>query len=100
MAADAAMADTRYLGLDFGPDELSAVMRQACAEIIDFVTTPEFRKLHSQLMRLPGGDRPAFVSNIIARPEELARRGIQVPKGMLIETSPAADAALFAVKKY
>jgi len=96
------MGSTRYRGLDFGPEELSAAMRKTYDEIIDFVTTPEFRALHRELMSLPRRDRPAFVGRVVVRPEELAKRGINVPEGILLETSAFGDRrpTLFVVKKY
>jgi hypothetical protein len=91
-----------YRDLDFGPEELSSVMRETYDELIEFVTTPGFRAMHRELMSLPPPERPAFVGRIIMQPFELGRRGIQVPEGILIETSAFGDRrpTLFVVKKY
>lgn len=96
------MLPNRYRGLDFGPEELSTAMRQAYDEIIEFVTTPAFKALHRELMRLPRRERPGFVGRVIMQPDELAKRGVLVPEGMLIETSAFGDRrpTLFVVKKY
>jgi hypothetical protein len=91
-----------YSGLDFTREELSAVMREAYDELIDFVTTPAFKAIHEELMSLPRQDRPTFVASVFLRPEELAKRGVRVPDGILIQTSAFGDRrpTLFAVKKF
>lgn len=92
----------KYPGLDFGRDELSAVMRKTYDELIGFITTPAFRALHKELISLPPKDRPAFVAAVIMQPDERAKRGLVVPEGILIQTSAFGDRrpTLFAVKKF
>jgi hypothetical protein len=92
---------TNYQGLDFGRDELTAVMRKTYDEIIDFVTTPAFKAFHKELMSLQPKDRPVFVARVLLEPDELDKRGIVVPEGILIQTSAFGDRrpTLFAVKK-
>jgi hypothetical protein len=94
--------EENYPGLDFGRDELSAVMRKTYDEIIGFITTPAFKNFHAELTSLPPKDRPAFVASVILQPEERANRGIVVPDGILIQTSAFGDRrpTLFAVKKF
>jgi hypothetical protein len=89
-----------YPGLDFDRDELSAIMRQYYDRLIAFVTTPQFKAIHQELYSLPSEDRPRFVQTVILQPTELAKRGIIVPKGILIQTSAFGDRrpTLFAVK--
>jgi hypothetical protein len=91
----------KYHGLDFGRDELTAVMRKTYDEIIDFVATPTFKAFHKELMSLLPKDRPAFVTRVLFEPHELDKRGIVVPEGILIQTSAFGDRrpTLFAVKK-
>jgi hypothetical protein len=90
-----------YPGLPFDRQELSLIMRQTYDELIEFVTTLEFRAIHAELMSLAEEDRPAFVIEVLLRHEELQRRGVTVPDGILIETSVFGDRrpTLFAVKK-
>lgn len=91
-----------YHALDFDRDELSAAMRQAYDELIAFITTPQFKLFHQQLMELGPAARPAFVAATLFDNEELARREIVVPDGVLIQTSAFGDRrpTLFAVKKF
>jgi hypothetical protein len=53
-------------------------------------------------MSLPEGDRPEFVAQVFLDPNELARRGVEVPLDVLIQTSAFGDRrpTLFAVKKF
>jgi hypothetical protein len=91
-----------YKGLDFDQNELTAVMREAYGEIIGFLMTDSFRTVHRELMSLPPNLRPAFVTRVLLDPDELARRGVVVPEGILIQTSAFGDRrpTLFAVKKF
>lgn len=96
------MLPDTYEGLDFDREELAAAMRTAYDELIEFVTTPEFRAVHAELMSLPLQDRPGFVMKVLLRPEELGKRGVQVPEEILIQTSAFGDRrpTLFVVKKF
>jgi hypothetical protein len=96
------MSSQNYDGLDYGCDELSAAMREAYDDIIRFVTTPSFKAVYTELMNCAREDRPAFVMRVLLRPEELAKRGVQVPDGILIQTSAFGDRrpTLFVVKKF
>jgi hypothetical protein len=91
-----------YPGLDFDKEELTAVMRQNYDEIIEFILTPEFVSVYNELMSLPPPKRPAFVVSVLLEREELAKRGIVVPDGILIQTSAFGDRrpTLFVVKKF
>ncbi len=88
--------------LEFSRDELYSAMRGTYDELLSFVSTPEFRALYRDLMALPCEERPRFVADVIFHPGELARRGISVPDGILIQTSAFGDRrpTLFVVKKY
>jgi hypothetical protein len=101
------MADTDappdlYSQLGFSREELAAAMRQVWDELIEFVATPGFRTVHSELMSLPRAERPGFVARVLLRPQELAARGVEVPAGILIQTSAFGDRrpTLFVVKKF
>ncbi|RST13001.1 hypothetical protein E2C00_16670 [Streptomyces sp. WAC05374] len=91
-----------YPGLDFGREELSAVMRRTYDELIEFVTTPEFQAVHDELMELQESERPEFVQRVLLDPEELRSRGVMVPSGILIQMSAFGDRrpTLYAVKKF
>ena len=94
-------ADT-YLGLAYGKSELAAAMRQTYDELIAFVTEPAFQVVYKELRELPTTERPAFVNNVLLRPEELEKRAVCIPPGILIQTSAFGDRrpTLFAVKKF
>jgi hypothetical protein len=91
-----------YPGLDFSREELSAAMREAYDDLIDFVTSPAFKATCLELMSSPRQQRPAFVAKVILLPEELAKRGVHIPDGILIQTSAFGDRrpTLFVVKKF
>lgn len=91
-----------YDGLDFGPEELASVLHCIYEELLAFILTPPFRALYKELMALPPQDRPEFVTNVFVRRDELERRGVAVPDGILIQTSAFGDRrpTLFAVKKF
>ncbi|MCF3145767.1 hypothetical protein [Streptomyces platensis] len=91
-----------YPGLDFGQAELSAVMRETYDELIEFVTEPAFKAIHHELMDQPPQERPAYVARVLMQPDELARRGVTVPEGVLIQRSAFGDRrpTLYVVKKY
>lgn len=95
------MDNENYEGLDFARTELMSVMRETYDEIIAFVTTPEFRRFYEEMMALRSTQRPEFIRRVLFQPDELDRRGIKVPAGILIQTSAFGDRrpTLFAVKK-
>ena len=91
-----------YPHLDFDRDELSAAMREAYDDLIEFVMLEPFQKMYSELMALPFTDRPTYVMDVIMNPEVRASRGLRVPEGILLVTSAFGDRrpTLLAVKKY
>jgi hypothetical protein len=100
--SNAAQPADIYPGLAYGKSELAAAMRQTYDELIEFVTQPAFQAVYNELRKLPATERPAFVNKVLLRPEELERRGVRVPPGILIQTSAFGDRrpTLFAVKKF
>src|SRR5689334_7340875 len=72
-------------------ESLARAMRDAmsCAysELIDFACTNEFQKMLQDLYRLPSSKRPHFVQSVILSNKELSRRGVLIPKGILIQRS-------------
>ena len=91
-----------YAHLAYGPAELQAVMRQHYDRIIDFVTSEPFKALMVEMSALSHLDRPAFVAEVLLDRDELARRGVVVPDGILIQRSAFGDRrpTLFAVKHF
>ncbi|MBO6602034.1 hypothetical protein [Rhodophyticola sp.] len=93
---------TGYDGLAYDRDELARVMRATYDEIIDFVTTPEFKALMTEMSALSPVERPRFVFDVLLNDEALASRGIVAPEGLLIQRSAFGDRrpTLFVVKKF
>ena len=91
-----------YRDLAYGQDELARVMRTTYDELIDFVSTPEFTAVMEEFSTLEGHERPSFVLTVLLDREELARRGVRIPEGILIQRSAFGDRrpTLFCVKKY
>ena len=84
------------------PAEIAAAMRLGYAQLIDVASTPEFQSLLDDLYRLPPTSRPAFVNDIVLNPDELDRRNICLPEGVLIQRSAFGDRrpTLFCIKKF
>lgn len=93
--------EENYDGLDFNQVELMRVMRETYDDIIAFVTTSSFAAFYEEMMSLDPTKRPGFISHVLFQPDEMRRRGIVVPDGILIQTSAFGDRrpTLFAVKK-
>ncbi len=91
-----------YPNLSYSREELAKVMRVTYDELIDFVTTPEFRAIMKEFGDLHSQERPAFVVSVLLDKEELAKRGVHIPEGILIQRSAFGDRrpTLFCVKKY
>lgn len=95
------MSSETYPGLSFDREELAAVMRTTYHELIEFITQSSFQAVYQELARLPREERPGFVVSVFLNPKELAKRGVTIPEGVLIQTSAFGDRrpTLFAVKK-
>jgi hypothetical protein len=91
-----------YPHLSYGRDELTKAMRATYDELIDFVTKPEFKSIMVELGSLPARKRQSFIVSVLLSTEELAKRGLNVPEGILIQRSAFGDRrpTLFCVKKY
>lgn len=94
--------DQPYDGLDFSPEELQRAMEENYDDLCKFMVAPEFQAVHNELMSLPTEERPRFVVDVLLDSEELARRGVNVPPGILIQTSAFGDRrpTLFVLKKF
>lgn len=91
-----------YPSLSFTRAELAAAMRATYDELIAFVSQPAFRTVHEELWNLPSSERPKFVNAVLVNRPELKRRGVDIPEGILVQTSAFGDRrpTLFAVKKF
>jgi hypothetical protein len=80
---------------------LSADVKKLVLEIGQFVKTPAFEALLSELRVTAAGERGNFVEKVMLNEEELVRRGVHVPAGMMIQRSYFADnrPTLFCVSK-
>jgi len=102
-ASDAAAKPTdHYANLSFGRNELTAAMRSTYDELIAFVSQPAFRTVYAEMLGLPASERPTFVNRVLLDRDELERRGVTIPPGVLVQTSAFGDRrpTLFAVKKF
>lgn len=90
-----------YQGLNFDRDELTSVMKEHYDQILEFITHPVFQDAFAEMMSLPSTERPRFVNDIWLEPSALHARGLEVPAGILIQTSAFGDRrpTLFVVKK-
>lgn len=78
---------------------LAQEAEQTILSISRFTQTPAFQSLLDELSATPYDTRPEFVKNVLLNDEELAKRGVNVPAGMLIQRSAFNDhrATLFCV---
>lgn len=93
---------TGYDRLDYDQATLQRVMRTYYDKIIDFATQPAFQALMVEMSTLSASERPRFVADVLIDREELARRGVEVPDGILIQRSAFGDRrpTLFAIKHF
>lgn len=84
------------------PEDLRKVMRKTYDELIEFVTTDNFKSVLDELYGLPEIQRPNYVNSIILNKDKLLERGVDVPEDILIQRSSFGDLrpTLFVVKKY
>src|ERR1700722_2327432 len=87
---------------EFATDELRHAMREGYAAIISFVTSEPFKNLCYEFGGLTDLERDAYVRNVILDRDELLKRGVAVPEGILLQRSSFGDRrpTLFCVKKY
>ncbi len=63
-----------YSTLAFDREELAQATRKTYDELIDFVTTPEFKaSFEDEMDALPETERPAFVKRVLLSTEELKK---------------------------
>lgn len=92
----------RYPGLDFSRDELRDAMQAGYRDLVRLVSSEAFRQAYRDMYSLPPNERPRFVRDVFLNEVERRRRGIQVPDGVLVQTSSFGDRrpTLFVVKKF
>lgn len=100
--ADPSDRTAPYPNLDFSRAELAAAMRETYDLLIDFVSQPPFAAAYREMLALAPVDRPAFVNAVFLNRDELERRGVSIPDGVLVQASAFGDRrpTLFAVKKF
>jgi hypothetical protein len=89
-------------GLSYTQEDLQRVMRAHYDKIIDFVTSKAFLASMDEMSAMSHVERPSFVVDVLLNNEELTRRNIVVPDGILIQRSAFGDRrpTLFAVKHF
>lgn len=77
-------------------------MLQAYRELQAFVTSQPFKTLLDELRGKTESEQEQFVSDVILDADELQRRGVSVPEGIIIQTSEfeALGPDLFVVKTF
>jgi hypothetical protein len=82
-------------------EALKDEVKLSLLDIADFVETEEFQQLLVELWETPQDERPSFVRNVILNDVELAKRGVKVPEGMVLQRSAFSDdrPTLFCVCK-
>ncbi|MDH6543743.1 hypothetical protein [Streptomyces sp. SPB4] len=82
--------------------DIANEMRKGYAELFNFAITDPFQQLLKELYSLPAEDRPLFVAEVVLNPDERAKRGVNVPDGILVLRSAFGDRrpTLFCLKKY
>ncbi len=77
-------------------------VKSALNEIREFVVTPQFQALLSEMRQIPAESRYRFVRDVILNDSALAARTIAAPDGLIIQRSVFMDGrpTLFCVTKY
>lgn len=97
-----ASRSTPYPHLAYSQRELQDVMRAHYDKIIDFITSAPFKALMEEMSDISHLDRPKFVREVLLDSDELNKRGVIVPPGILIQRSAFGDRrpTLFAIKHF
>lgn len=84
------------------PQQFGTDIENAINEVSEFAFSDEFGAVMAELLNTPWEERHAFVRDVMIRPAELARRGVQVPDGLTIQRSWFEDdrPTLFCITKY
>jgi len=83
-------------------EQIRAAMADGYRRMFAVAQTPQFRALLRELEALAPRERPAFVANVLLDSQELARRGVVLPDGVLLVRSAFGDRrpTLFCLKVY
>jgi hypothetical protein len=101
MTVDTSVRHDSPVGTD--PEAKGRAMAEAIAEIYAYVRTPRFLAVLAEmntLATLP--EKDAFVRTVLLDPEQLERRGVKPPEGIVVQRSRFEDArpTVFCVVKY
>lgn len=77
-------------------------LSDAVAELTEFTETPQFQRMLAEMDALSFEERDLFVRQHLLAPQELERRGLTPPEGIVIQRSSFGDGrpTVFAVVKY
>src|SRR6266568_3930179 len=91
------------LATDVDVNELREELVATLSDVVGFVKTDRFQALVNELRRIPTSSlRRQFVRDVIINKKKLAKRGILVPEGLIIQRSAFGDRrpTLFCVTKF
>ncbi|HEY0153941.1 MAG TPA: hypothetical protein VGB92_18155 [Longimicrobium sp.] len=82
--------------------QLARHVQQALEDITQFVVSPPFERVLAEFAAVPREQRSLFIRSVLINPEELERRGVQIPEGLTVQRSAFEDdrPTLFCVTKY
>nr|BFD88338.1 hypothetical protein StreXyl84_77390 [Streptomyces sp. Xyl84] len=77
-------------------------IRSALSEVIAFICSPQMESVMKEFASLPQHERAKYVTDVLINPEEIRRRGVEVPPDMIIQRSAFKDErpTLFCVTKH
>ena len=82
--------------------QLAKYVGDALDDIASFIDTPGFQGVLAEFAAVPGELRERFIRGVLINPEELRRRGVEVPEDITVQRSAFEDnrPTLFCVVKY
>lgn len=82
--------------------QLAKYVQDALDEIAEFIDTPGFQRVLAEFGAVPRELRERFIRGVLINPEELRRRGVEVPEDITVQRSAFEDnrPTLFCVVKY
>lgn len=84
------------------PEGFRAMVSEAVADVSEFVASPSFQQALAEMAPMSPGRRDHFVRTVLLNPDELSRRGLTPPDGMVIQRSEFGDKrpTCFCVSKF
>jgi hypothetical protein len=85
-----------------GNQLLAKYVQEGLDDIAEFIDTPGFQGVLAEFAAVPGELRERFIRGVLINPEELRRRGVEVPEDIIVQRSAFEDnrPTLFCVVKY